>query len=228
MTTYSRLQFLDGANITSSGMIIFHDFTFSILMFILTFVIFMTFSSVSMYKHTNFFKEYNFNMLETIWTIFPALVLLALGVPSFLMMYFLEGELKGDLTVKAVGHQWFWSYEGDDLIKFDFDSYMVKDDSLNLGDSRVLEVDNSLVLPLMTKIRMIITSTDVLHSWAMPSMCLKMDAIPGRLNTMNIMSSYPGSFYGQCSEICGINHSFMPIHVEFIGWKDYIKMLMLG
>jgi len=225
MTTYSRVQFLDRANITSSGIIIFHDFAFSILIFILSFVMFITYISLNYNNHIRLFKEYSFNTLEIIWTIFPALILLALRVPSFLIIYFLEREIKRDLTVKAVRHQWFWSYERDDLVSFDFDSYIKQDDSLNIRDSRVLEVDNSLVLPIITKIRIIITSTDVLHSWALPSICLKIDAIPRRLNTINIISIYPGSFFRQCSEICRINHSFIPIHVEFVRWNDYLKSL---
>lgn len=106
---------------------------------------------------------------------------------------------------------------------YGIDSYMVPTEDLRVGDFRLLEVDNSLVLPYLTKVRMVTSSTDVIHRWALPAMGLKVDSVPGRLNVLNLFSYKPGSYYGQCSEICGINHSFMPIHVEFVGWSEFIS-----
>jgi heme/copper-type cytochrome/quinol oxidase subunit 2 len=133
------------------------------------------------------------------------------------------------LTLKAIGHQWFWSYEYSDYTllnlssdtSFIYDSYMILEEDLNIGEFRLLEVDHRVVLPTHTHIRVLVTSTDVLHSWAIPSLGLKIDACPGRLNQISTFINRPGVYYGQCSEICGINHGFMPIVLEAVNFKDY-------
>lgn len=143
--------------------------------------------------------------------------------------------IQPQLTVKAIGHQWYWSYEYTDTLEsneevlgknLNFDSYMVPNDSLSSGDLRLLEVDNRVVLPIDTMIRVVVTGADVIHSWAVPSLGVKIDAIPGRLNQTSIDINRKGVFYGQCSELCGVNHGFMPIAVEAVSIEDYITWLM--
>jgi cytochrome c oxidase subunit 2 len=161
---------------------------------------------------------------EVVWTVVPGLVLILLAVPSLKLLYsldFLIFEYEPIITVKVIGHQWFWSYEylvfsDVDFLQFDvinFDSYLVAEDELNPNGLRLLEVDNPLMVPGNAYIRFLITSVDVLHSWAIPSLGVKVDAVPGRLNQMLTFIKRPGDFYGQCSEICGVNHGFMPIRL---------------
>lgn len=165
--------------------------------------------------------------LEIIWTIIPAVILLIIAIPSIMFLFkFLEPsafEKLGGLTVKITGHQWYWSYEYivpgqtetgvTTFINKEFDSYMIPEEMLQPGDLRLLEVDNSLHLPVGVPIRLLITSADVIHSWAVPSLGVKVDAIPGRLNEVYLLIFREGEFYGQCSELCGVNHGFMPIKV---------------
>lgn len=165
--------------------------------------------------------------LEIIWTIIPAIILLIIAIPSIMFLFkFLEPsafEQLGGLTVKITGHQWYWSYEYvvpgqtesgvNTFVNKEFDSYMIPEEMLQPGDLRLLEVDNSLHLPVGIPIRLLITSVDVIHSWAIPSLGVKVDAIPGRLNEVYVLIFREGEFYGQCSELCGVNHGFMPIKV---------------
>jgi cytochrome c oxidase subunit 2 len=164
-------------------------------------------------------------VIEMVWTITPALVLVAVGVPSFRVLYLSDEILSPNLTVKAIGHQWYWSYGLDDLVdNLAFDSYMVANDDLETGQLRLLDVDNSLALPVGTIIRMLTVSTDVIHSFAVPSLGIKVDALPGRLNQTTVLINRLGTFYGQCSELCGAYHAFMPISIDavtpgqFIAW----------
>lgn len=162
--------------------------------------------------------------LELIWTIVPTFILLAIAVPSFSLLYSIDEVIDPTITVKIIGHQWYWSYElsdfslrnilmMDDFMGVNFDSYMLPEDELSIGDLRLLEVDNYLLLPTKVHIRLLITSSDVIHAWAVPSLGVKVDAVPGRLNQASLFISRPGFFYGQCSELCGVNHGFMPICV---------------
>lgn len=154
--------------------------------------------------------------LEGAWTLIPAQFLFILAVPRIELLYRRELSLNNtpDLTVKIIGHQWYWSYEYRDWEDSEFDSYIIPTTDLIEGEFRVLEVDNRLWLPLYRFIRFIVSSTDVLHSWALPRAGLKVDAVPGRLNQIIRNFNYPGIYYGQCSEICGANHRFIPIIVE--------------
>jgi len=132
------------------------------------------------------------------------------------------------ITIKTVGHQWYWSYEYSDYTNDEddtimFESYMIPEEDLTLGQLRLLEVDNPMVIPVNTHVRLIITAADVLHSWAVPSLGIKCDAVPGRLNQSSIFVKREGIFYGQCSEICGVNHGFMPIVVEAVSLPNYIS-----
>jgi cytochrome c oxidase subunit 2 len=164
--------------------------------------------------------------LEFIWTVLPAVVLVLIAFPSFKLLYLMDEIIEPSVTIKAIGHQWYWSYEYSDYALQDgstinFDSYMVPEDELTEGQFRLLEVDNSVKLPVNTHVRVVITAADVLHCWTVPSLGVKADAVPGRLNQVGFLAYREGLFYGQCSEICGANHSKMPIVVEIVNVEDY-------
>nr|YP_008080904.1 cytochrome c oxidase subunit II [Crocidura shantungensis]AFY10528.1 cytochrome c oxidase subunit II [Crocidura shantungensis]ALJ78220.1 cytochrome c oxidase subunit 2 [Crocidura shantungensis quelpartis]UKG19615.1 cytochrome c oxidase subunit II [Crocidura shantungensis] len=161
--------------------------------------------------------------VETIWTILPAIILIMIALPSLRILYMMDEINNPTLTIKTVGHQWYWSYEYTDYDELNFDSYMIPTSELKPGDLRLLEVDNRAVLPMEMTIRVLVTSEDVLHSWAVPSLGLKTDAIPGRLNQTTLLATRPGLYYGQCSEICGSNHTFMPIVLELVPLKTFEK-----
>ena len=153
------------------------------------------------------------------------------AVPSFALLYSIDEILDPSLTLKVVGHQWYWSYEYSDYTTEDgeainFDSYMIPEDDLDMeGYLRLLEVDNRVVLPVNTHIRIIVTAADVLHCWGIPSLAMKVDACPGRLNQTSMFIKREGTFYGQCSEICGVNHGFMPIVVEGVSMDNYVSWI---
>lgn len=159
--------------------------------------------------------------VETIWTILPAVILIIIALPSLRILYIIDEINNPVLTVKTMGHQWYWSYEYTDYEDLNFDSYIIPTSDLKPGEFRLLEVDNRVVLPIELPIRMLISSEDVLHSWAVPSLGLKTDAIPGRLNQATLVATRPGIYYGQCSEICGSNHSFIPIVLEIVPLKIF-------
>jgi len=169
--------------------------------------------------------------LEIIWTIVPAIILLFIAIPSFALLYSMDEMIDPALTLKVVGHQWYWIYEFSDYATLEggeslnFDSYMLSLDDLTLGNLRLLEVDNRVILPVNTHIRVIVTAADVLHSWAIPSFGLKVDACPGRLNQTSLFIKREGTFYGQCSEICGVNHGFMPIVVKTVDLESYVSWI---
>ena len=168
------------------------------------------------------------SLLEIIWTLYPTFILITIAVPSFALLYALEDYVEPDVTVKVIGHQWYWSYECGNYSQSEgtsFDSYMINTEDLELGQFRLLEVDNPLVLPVNTYIRLLITSSDVLHSWAVPSFGIKIDACPGRLTQASLFIKREGVFYGQCSEICGVNHAFMPIVVESVTKENFENWL---
>jgi cytochrome c oxidase subunit 2 len=171
-------------------------------------------------------------LLEIVWTLTPTFILLFIAIPSFALLYAMDEIIEPAITLKVVGHQWYWSYEYSDYVELNqdsalnpiaFDSYMVSDDDLNYGDLRLLEVDNKIVLPIDTNIRVLITSADVLHSWAVPSLGVKMDAVPGRLNQISLFIKREGVYYGQCSELCGVNHAFMPIAIKAVSVNEYVE-----
>jgi cytochrome c oxidase subunit 2 len=166
--------------------------------------------------------------LEIIWTVIPSIILLLVAIPSFSLLYAMDEIVNPSLTVKIIGRQWYWSYEhGDasfrDYEQFQYDSYMILSEDLENNQYRLLETDNSLVLPTKINVRLLVTSSDVLHSWAVPSLGVKMDACPGRLNQLSLYIKREGTFYGQCSEICGVNHGFMPIQVVALELPEYYK-----
>ena len=162
--------------------------------------------------------------IEVIWTVVPVLILVAVAVPSFRLLFYQLNTPKADLTIKATGKQWFWSYNYQDQ-KFEFDSVMVQTKDLKPGQPRLLTVDNELVVPVNKVVRVQTTGADVIHSWAVPSFGVKIDAIPGRLNETWFKAEREGTYYGQCSELCGRDHAFMPIVVHVVSDKDYAAWL---
>ena len=177
--------------------------------------------------------------LEVIWTLLPMLILFCIAYPSISLIYQIDTLLEPAVTIKVIGHQWYWSYETNDIVlvsspnaenllkQFSFDAYMVPTDELEIGQFRLLEATQALYLPTDVDVRLLVTSTDVLHSWAVPSLGVKIDAIPGRLNQTLTHIFRPGIFYGQCSEICGVNHGFMPIKVISVSMDIYKAKTLL-
>lgn len=165
--------------------------------------------------------------LEAVWTLVPVGVLVVIAVPSFALLYSMEEKVDSDVTVKAVGHQWYWEYQyavGTKALRevfFRFESYLKADDDLQLGQLRLLATDTTALLPWATRIRLLTTSADVIHSWALPAAGVKMDAIPGRLNQVSLFFNRPGVFHGQCSELCGVNHGFMPVTVKALSVERF-------
>lgn len=159
--------------------------------------------------------------LEVIWTVIPILILVAIAIPSLRLHYFMEDDVEAEMTLKVVGYQWYWHYDYPDHGNFGFDSYMKKKEDLKEGEHRLLAVDNHVVVPVDTKVRVLLTAGDVIHAWAMPAFGVKRDAVPGRLNSSWFKATKVGRYYGQCSELCGIGHGFMPIVVDVVSKEDF-------
>nr|ARK18796.1 cytochrome c oxidase subunit 2 [Conus cloveri] len=224
MSLWGQLGFQDAASALMEEMIFFHDHAMMILVMIISLVGYAAVSlMLSSYTCRSLVEGQE---IETIWTIVPAVILVFLALPSLRLLYLLDEISDCSLTVKSIGHQWYWSYEYSDFSNIEFDSYMVPTDELEIGDFRLLEVDHRIVLPTQTDIRVLVTSADVIHSWTVPSLGVKVDAIPGRLNQLGFFIKHPGVFYGQCSEICGANHSFMPIVVEAIPLANFMEWVI--
>lgn len=194
--------------------------------------------SVNAYVYSSFESEekdiltvYSFRenlLLEYIWAIFPSLVIFLILIPSLYLLYSLEEDMSPRFNIKVIGHQWFWSYEFDNYdlsVSYEFESNLVQENDLVEGAKRLLEVDNRLYLPVNIPLRFLITSSDVLHSWAVPELGIKVDAVPGRLNDSITLIRRPGVFYGQCSELCGVGHGFMPIAVEAVTYKHWLTLM---
>nr|YP_009306180.1 cytochrome c oxidase subunit II [Osphronemus goramy]AOP04438.1 cytochrome c oxidase subunit II [Osphronemus goramy] len=210
----SQLGFQDAASPVMEKLLHFHDHALMIVFLISTMVLYIIGAMVTT-KLTN--KNFlNSQEIEIIWTVLPAIILILIALPSLRILYLMDEINDPHLTIKAVGHQWYWSYEYTDYENLEFDSYMVPTQDLTPGQFRLLETDHRMVIPVESPIRVLVTAEDVLHSWAIPSLGIKLDAVPGRLNQTAFIASRPGIFYGQCSEICGANHSFMPIVIEAV------------
>nr|UAV88863.1 cytochrome c oxidase subunit II [Camelidae sp. PDM-2021] len=214
-----QLGFQDATSPIMEELLYFHDHALMVVFLISSLVLYIiTLMLTTKLTHTSTMHAQE---VETIWTILPAIILITIALPSLRILYMMDEINNPVLTVKTIGHQWYWSYEYTDYEDLSFDSYMIPTSDLKPGELRLLEVDNRVVLPMEMTIRMLVTSEDVLHSWAVPSLGVKTDAVPGRLNQVTLMSTRPGLFYGQCSEICGSNHSFMPIVLEMVPLKYF-------
>jgi cytochrome c oxidase subunit II len=159
--------------------------------------------------------------IEVLWTVIPVIILVIIAIPSFKLLYYADRAEDAEMTIKAIGNQWYWSYEYPDDGNFTFDAIMVETEDLQPGQYRLLETDNYVVLPVDTKIRLLITASDVLHSFSLPAMGVKLDAVPGRINETWMEIRREGTFYGQCSEICGAGHAYMPIAVKAVSKEAY-------
>jgi cytochrome c oxidase subunit 2 len=232
-----QLYVQDPATPIMEGMLYFHNYLILIMVFVTIFVMWMLTKVVLKFNHEdnptpNVFSHSS--LLEIVWTIIPALILISIAVPSFALLYSLDELVDPVLTLKVVGHQWYWSYEYSDYYAnvvsgefptIQYDSYMLPLENLIEGRFRLLEVDNRVVLPTHSHIRLLITAADVLHCWAIPSFGVKLDACPGRLSQASLFIKREGMYYGQCSEICGVNHGFMPIVVEAVSTDEFANWL---
>nr|UPL66026.1 cytochrome c oxidase subunit II [Calacanthia angulosa] len=223
MATWANLGLQDANSPIMEQLIFFHDHALMILAIITVLVSYLL-SSI-------FFNKFiNRNLLEGqtiefIWTILPAVTLIFIALPSLRLLYLMDEMNNPTITIKAIGHQWYWSYEYSDFKNIEFDSYMKPTNELTESEFRLLEVDNRVVLPMNNQIRILVTATDVIHSWTIPSLGVKVDATPGRLNQSSFNMMRPGIMYGQCSEICGANHSFMPIMIESVSMNQFIQWI---
>nr|YP_010890069.1 cytochrome c oxidase subunit II [Praya dubia]WJJ70093.1 cytochrome c oxidase subunit 2 [Praya dubia] len=221
----NQLSFQDVSSPLGEKLIFFHDNIMFIIVIITVLVGWIMFSIL---KNKHYFKFLIHGaVIEVIWTLIPAVILLFIAFPSLQLLYCLDEIIKPSLTIKAIGHQWYWSYEYSDIEEesIDFDSYMIPISELELGDLRLLNVDNKVNIPINTEVRVVVTGADVIHCFAVPSLGLKIDAIPGKLSQVNFLSKRPGIFYGQCSEICGSDHSFMPIVINILSKEKFINWI---
>uniref|UniRef100_A0AB39A6R8 Cytochrome c oxidase subunit 2 n=1 Tax=Harnischia turgidula TaxID=3231396 RepID=A0AB39A6R8_9DIPT len=223
MATWSNLGMQDSNSPIMEQLNFFHDHALLILILVTTLVGYL--------MGTLFFNKLNNRYLlhgqtiEVIWTILPAIILLFIAFPSLRILYLLDEINNPSISLKTIGHQWYWSYEYSDFSGIEFDSYMIPQNEMSIDTFRLLDVDNRIILPINNQIRILVTATDVLHSWTVPSLGVKIDANPGRLNQTNFFINRPGLYFGQCSEICGANHSFMPIVIESIPTNHFIKWI---
>jgi cytochrome c oxidase subunit 2 len=228
-----QLGFQDPATPVMEGIIDFYNDLMFFLVLIAIFVSFLLARIIMLFDQDVSKKPETFvhgTTVEIVWTITPALILMFIAIPSFSLLYSVDEIIDPTITLKIIGHQWYWSYEYSDFLtesgeSIDFDSYMVPEEDLIKGRLRLLEVDNRVILPVNTHIRLVVSAADVLHSWAVPSFGIKLDACPGRLNQTSLYVKREGVYYGQCSEICGVNHGFMPIVVEVVSLEKYIDWI---
>jgi len=229
-----QLIFQDSASPSFEGITELHDQIIFYLIIIILGVTWIISSIILNFNYNNnkiIYKYYNHGtLIELIWTIIPAIILIAIAFPSFKLLYLIDEVIDPTITIKALGHQWYWTYEYSDFFNkksesVEFDSYIVPTDELKKGQLRLLEVDNRILIPIDTHIRFIITGADVIHSFAVPSLGLKIDAVPGRLNQTSVLVEREGVYYGQCSEICGVIHGFIPIVVEAVSLEKYVNWL---
>ena len=221
MATWSNLGIQDRNSPIIEQLNFFHDHSLLILILVTTLVGYLIIAL--------FFNQLNNRFLlhgqtiEIIWTILPAIVLLFIAFPSLRILYLLDEINNPSISLKTIGHQWYWSYEYSDFNNIEFDSYIISSNTLN--SFRLLDVDNRIILPINNQIRILVTATDVLHSWTVPSLGVKIDANPGRLNQTNFFINRPGLYFGQCSEICGANHRFIPIVIERVPSNFFVKWI---
>nr|AEO18316.1 cytochrome c oxidase subunit II [Ricania marginalis] len=219
MPTWMKMNLNNSSSPVMEQLIFFNDYTMITITSITAIVMFMMFT-ITKNKFSNRVLLEN-QLTETLWTIMPAVSLVFIAIPSLKILYIMEEIINPSITIKAIGHQWYWNYEYSDKKKMKFESYMINEKEKKLF--RLLKVNNRMKLPFLTQTRLIVTSSNVIHSWTIPSMGMKMDAVPGRLNQISFTLKKPGLFFGQCSEICGTNHSFMPITMESINLKNFIE-----
>ena len=224
-----QLGFQKSASKSMSDIVLFHDYMLlPIITAITVFVLFLVIYACIRFRATKnkIASQTSHNTtIEILWTLVPCLILIIMAVPSFKVLYSQDKVPPADVTVKAIGYQWYWGYEYPDE-NIIFDSYMIEDKDLKANQPRLLSVDNEVVVPVNKNIKVLITANDVLHAWALPSFGVKRDAVPGRINETWFKADRTGTFYGQCSELCGIKHAFMPITVRVVTDEEYKKWLL--
>ena len=224
-----QLGFQKAASESMREIVAFHDnLLLPIIIAISVFVLFLMLYACVRFRasaNPNPSKRTHNVAVEVLWTLIPCLILIVIAVPSFKILYKQDTIPKADLTIKAIGYQWYWGYEYPDE-NIIFDSYMIEEADLKEGQPRLLAVDNEVVVPVGKVIKVLITANDVLHAWALPSFGVKRDAVPGRINETWFKAEEEGTFYGQCSELCGIKHAFMPITVRVVSDEEYQNWLI--
>ncbi len=210
----------------------FHNFLLYVILVISAFVLLLLMYIMIRFRaarNPNPSKNTHNTLLEVVWTVVPILILVVIAVPSFRLLYFADRTTEAEMTIKAIGNQWFWSYEYPDHDNLAFEAIMVEDEDIQAGQIRLLSTDNDVVLPVGTNIRILTTANDVIHAFALPNLGIKLDAVPGRINETWVRIEREGMYYGMCSELCGVRHGFMPIAVravskaEFARWVEEAK-----
>ena len=223
-----QLGFQKSASETMDDIVWFHDYMLlPVITAITVFVLFLIAYACIRFrasKNKEASTTSHNTFIEVIWTLVPCLILIVLAVPSFKVLYSQDEIPKADVTIKAIGYQWYWGYEYPDE-NIIFDSYMIEEKDLKEGQPRLLSVDNEVYVPVNKVVKVMITANDVLHAWALPSFGVKRDAVPGRINETWFKADRTGTFYGQCSELCGIKHAFMPITVNVVTEEEYNQWL---
>lgn len=227
ISTWSIINLQDANSISIEQLIFFHDHAIIILLSITISIIYIIYF-ILFNNLTNKFILQN-QLIEIIWTIIPIIILIYIAIPSLIILYINDEIFNPLITIKSIGYQWFWKYEYSDFKNIKFNSVILDSiKTINIKNSfRLLDVDNRLIVPINNQIRLLINSADVIHSWTIPSLGIKIDSIPGRINQSLIIIIRPGTYYGQCSEICGINHRFIPIVIERTSNSNFIKWLKL-
>lgn len=216
MPLWNKISFQDRNSPLIEHLIFFHDHSIIILSAITVITFYLIASSISSKNFNRFFLEAQ--EIEVFWTSIPALILLFIAIPSLKTLYLIEENINPLISIKGIGFQWNWAYEYSNLKEINFSSLIIKSNS-----KRLIDTSNHLVIPIQTPTRIIITSKDVLHSWTIPSLGIKADATPGRINQIIIIINRPSTLIGQCSEICGAGHRFIPISLEATSVKNFIK-----
>ncbi|YP_001621413.1 cytochrome c oxidase subunit 2 (mitochondrion) [Debaryomyces hansenii] len=226
------MRFQDAATPNAEGMHELYDHMMYYLALMLGLVSYMLYVMMKDYKNNTFAYKYikHGQTLEIMWTMFPAVMLLLMAFPSFMLLYLCDEVLTPAMTVKVVGLQWYWKYEYSDFVSetgetVEYESYVMPEDMLEEGQLRLLDTDTSMVVPVDTHVRFMVTANDVLHCFTMPSLGIKVDACPGRLNQVSALMQRTGVYYGQCSELCGVNHGLMPIKTECVPIGDFVEWL---
>nr|YP_008474891.1 cytochrome c oxidase subunit 2 [Diddensiella santjacobensis]AGS44133.1 cytochrome c oxidase subunit 2 [Diddensiella santjacobensis] len=226
------MYFQDTASPIAEGIVELHDTIMYYMVIVLCLVTYILLSIIRIYKNSIFTYKYlvHGTALEVIWTIFPAIILVFIAFPSFILLYLSDDVISPSMTIKAIGYQWYWVYEYSDFVKengdtIQLESYIVPDDMLKIGQLRKLDVDTRLVLPIDTHIRFIVTSGDVIHNFAVSSLGIKIDANPGRLNQISTIVQREGIYYGECSELCGTGHDSMPISIQAVTLPKFLQWL---
>lgn len=226
------LFFQDPASPIAEGIIELHDSILFYIIIVVSLVTYLLFSIIRIFTNKPFTHKYllHGSTLEIVWTILPAVILILIAFPSFILLYLTDEVINPAMTIKAIGYQWYWVYEYSDFINnsnetIQLESYIIPEDMLEVGQLRNYDVDNRIVVPVDTHIRFIVTSADVIHSFGIPSLGIKIDANPGRLNQTSTLIQRTGVFYGSCYELCGANHSEMPIVIQAVELPQFLEWL---